>query len=87
MIKQIQVLPFKAKMADQELTMALWKAKTNICDHYDPQQVTQFDGVGECDPSGFFYGTDHKDDPMFCARHFYQLEVNGDGIKSSRLTN
>jgi len=84
-MKLIKLLPFKSVLDDQELPVALWKSKENLCEYHDPQAVTQFDSVGECDNSGYYYGTADELEPKFCARHFYQLVVNGDGKSNYKL--
>lgn len=86
-MKYVKHLPFKSELDGVQTETALWKSEENACEMYDPQQVTQIDGVGECDNSGLYYGTGSELEPKFCARHFYQIVVNGDGKINYKLTN
>jgi len=85
-MEYIKALPFNSLIDGDELTCGLWKSDENICEYNDPQQATRFDGAGECDTSGLYYGTDNAIEPKFCARHFYQFVVDGDGKTNYTLT-
>jgi hypothetical protein len=56
----------------------LWQSNENICEFQD-------DPPNACDPSGLFYGTTDSREPKFCARHFYQQVVAGDGESNYKL--
>ena len=73
----IKTLPFKTEYMGDQLEIGLWQSKKNVCEYYDPQNVTQFDSAGECDNSEVYYGTTDEREPQFCARHFYLKVVQG----------
>ncbi len=77
-MKYIKDLPFHSVLNDDELECGLWKAEENICEF-------KGDVLGVCDDSGYYYGTDSEYDPKFCARHFYQKVVIGDGLTNYGL--
>jgi hypothetical protein len=82
-MKYIENLPFYSFIEGQEvLDCAIWESKENICE----LQLTSIEtDTGSCDNSGILYGTSNEDDPKFCARHFYQVVVGGDGVTKPKL--
>ena len=68
----IKRLPFESVLCDQAHEAALWESDHYVCEHADGSH-------GLCDPSGHYYGTPDVREPKFCARHFYQIVVSGDG--------
>ena len=36
-------------------------------------EAREDEAAGACDPGGVFYGTDSLCEPVFCARHFYEM--------------
>lgn len=78
-MKFIKKLPFEsAYEKDDPIDCIVFESKENICEFNDPLNVTQFDSLGDCDNSGYYYGTSDEREPKFCARHFYQNVVNGE---------
>jgi hypothetical protein len=81
-MKFITTLPFVSVMEDQRLEVAIWRTEPG-----DPSCEYDHDQVGACDPSGISDGTDDPNAPRFCARHFYQRAVAGDGVDSYTLVD
>ena len=77
-MKLVKQLPFQSMLDGDLLDCGLWQSDRNVCEF-------ERDEAGKCDTSGFYYGTDDPVGPMFCARHFYQLVVNGDGSSGYTL--
>lgn len=77
-VDKVATLPFCSFLDGDTTTCALWKSMENICEHKDGTS-------GLCDTSKLYYGTDDILEPKFCARHFYQLVVSGDGESNYRL--
>lgn len=78
-MKFIKLLPFDSILDDDKLDCGLWQSKKNICEFQSDLKVQK------CDTSGFYYGTTDELEPKFCARHFYQLVVSGDGKSNYTL--
>ena len=76
-MKLIQQLPFESQFDDQRLECGLWQSDENICDLNGGSTI--------CDPSSLYYGTLDSREPHFCARHFYQEVVIGDGAINYKL--
>jgi uncharacterized protein YukJ len=77
----IKILPFKTQLeGSTDLLIGLWQSDKNICEY-------KLDEKGKCDNSDMYYGTDYQTDPMVCARHFYQIVVNGDGKTNYKLVD
>jgi hypothetical protein len=73
-------MPFYSELDDSQTDCGLWESETNVCE-FQGERGT----VGACDTSGLYYGTTDSREPKFCARHFYQLVVSGDGTTNYRL--
>lgn len=83
-MRLLQILPYNSVInGDDESDVALWHSNTNICER---QPTTLDDSTGLCDTSGLYYGTSDSREPKFCARHFYQEIVMGDGVTNYRLS-
>jgi hypothetical protein len=80
-MKYIKALPYNSVLDEDELTCGLWKSKENVCEYQH-----MYDDAGLCDTSGYYYGTADEYEPKFCARHFYQNVVSGDGKDNYKLT-
>lgn len=78
-MKLIKMLPFDSVMDQDTTDCALWTDNENLCEYQTDLKA------GICDTSGMFYGTSDEREPKFCARHFYQLVVSGDGITNYGL--
>lgn len=85
-MKFIKLLPFDSILDDDPIDCALWQSEDNLCEFqmHNPALAGQA-RVGNCDNSGFYYGTSDEDEPKFCAKHFYQQVVNGDGKSNYKL--
>ena len=70
--------PFYSELDGEQLPVWMWKAdgEENPCELHEEST---------CDNSGILYGTDVGREPKFCARHFYQFVVNGDGKSNYKL--
>jgi hypothetical protein len=81
-MKLIKELPFVIVMQDQSLDVAIWQPEPGepFCEYTGDQ-------LGACDTSGISYGTDDPHAPIFCARHFYQRAVAGDGVSTYALAD
>jgi len=80
-MKFIKLMPFEAELDGDKLPCGLWQSgDQNSCEFFNQK-------AGACDNSGYFYGTDNDLEPKFCARHFYQLAVSGDGKGNYQLTS
>ena len=77
-LKHVKQMPFFSFLDGHKLEVCLWKSKHLIC---------EFDGKGRCDESGYFYGTLDSREPKFCARHFYQEIVSGNGKTNYKLVD
>ena len=81
-MKFLKLLPFESALGEDRLPCALWQKKKgdpDLCEYSNDQ-------TGErCDTSGLYYGTDDEGEPKFCARHFYQRVVSGDGKSNYKL--
>ena len=77
-MKFLKDMPFYSELGGDKTDCALYQGNENICDLQD-------DSRGACDPSGMFYGTTDSREPKFCARHFYQEVVSGDGTTNYKL--
>ena len=75
-------LPFVSVMEDQRLNVVTWRTEPgeSFCEDTGDQ-------LGTCDTSGISYGTDDPHAPIFCARHFYQRAVAGDGVSNYALVD
>ena len=73
LMKYIKQLPFDCVLDDARLDCGLWSSDRNAC------EMKNDDAEGQCDDSGLYYGTCDSHAPKFCARHFYQSAVAGDG--------
>lgn len=67
--------------------VGLVREQINICEYDNRRMVNPSDGKGKCDNSGLYYDTYNSADPMFCARHFYQIVANGDGKANYKLVD
>lgn len=78
----ITTLPFVSVMEGQCLDVAIWQPEPGepCCEYTNTQ-------LGACDTSGISYGTDDPHAPIFCARHFYQYAVAGDGVSAYALAD
>lgn len=72
----IKLLPFQSQIDDTISPIALWSCNSNACEFIEERN---------CDTSGIYYGTEEKIEPKFCARHFYQHVVSGDGKSNYTL--
>lgn len=85
-MKYVKQLPFDSILDGDITDAALWSR-----DDDDPESLCEFQSSqekdGKCDTSGLFYGTGDSREPKFCARHFYQHVVNGDGKTNYKLTD
>ena len=81
-MQRIKELPFVSVMEDQRLDVVIWRTEPGepFCEYTD-------DRLGACDTSGISYGTDDSNAPLFCARHFYQHAVAGDGVSTYALAD
>lgn len=81
------MLPYDSELDGDLTDCALWKAE-NPDDHITCEYNSDRDipNVGLCDNSGYFYGTSDSREPKFCARHFYQHVVSGDGKSNYKLS-
>jgi hypothetical protein len=77
-MKYVRLLPFWSELDGEKFECVLWQADENIC---DVRELAD----SYCDTSGSFYGTGDEREPKFCARHFYQGIVDGDGFMNYRL--
>jgi hypothetical protein len=75
--KFIKILLYNSILDDSITDCALWQSEENICD---------LKKNGVCDDSGYYYGTSDDREPKFCARHFYQDVVSGDGKTNYKLS-
>ena len=81
-MKFIKLMPFESEMDGDKTPCGLWSGEDNLCDYNDKAR-----SAGNCDDSGFYYGTDNELEPKFCARHFYQFVVSGDGKTNYQLVD
>ena len=79
-MKFLRQMPFYALLGQDKTDCGLWRSADNICELRD-------DSLNVCDPSGLFYGTTDSREPTFCARHFYQHVVAGDGETNYKLVD
>ena len=79
-MKFIKTLPFESILDEDVLDCGLWQSETNECEFHNDKKV------GKCDDSGYYYGTTSEREPKFCARHFYELVVNGNGTDNYKLS-
>lgn len=84
-MKFIKHLPYNSTIDGDKLDCALWESEKNICEFNHEHQPDPSDTNGECDTSGHYYGTSDEREPKFCARHFYQIVVSGDGMSNYGL--
>jgi hypothetical protein len=78
-IKHFRDQPFVSVVEGQyDWPCVAWTGEDCVCE-------LRGQGLGVCDTTGIFYGTDEGTDPKFCARHFYQEVVHGDGRSNYRL--
>lgn len=83
----VKSLPYQSIMDGDALICALWKSAENICEYGSQNQPDPSNTDGLCDTSGLYYGTDDILEPRFCARHFYQIVVSGDGKSNYALVD
>jgi hypothetical protein len=76
----IKALPFSSELDGDLMECVLWQSSDNLCEAKE-------EGHSACDTSGFYYGTLSDVEPKFCARHFYQEVVSGDGLTNYKLTD
>jgi hypothetical protein len=76
-MKFIQQLPFYSFMDGDVLEVGLWESSENICEHQNLEENTCL--------AGAYYGTTDEMEPKFCARHFFQDVVSGDGKSNYKL--
>ena len=79
-MKPIKLLPYTSVLDTEETLCQLWQSDNNVCEFQTDA------AVGLCDTSGIYYGTDDSREPKFCARHFYQRVVSGNGITNYMLS-
>jgi hypothetical protein len=79
-MKYIKDMPFYSVLGEDQTDCGLWQSDENICELKD-------DPPNVCDHSGLFYGTTDSREPKFCARHFYQHLVAGDGETNYKLVD
>lgn len=75
-MKFIKTLPFESVIGDTVAPVGLFESEENIC------ELIHHSG---CDTSGRYYGTEDEREPKFCARHYYQEIVSGDGQSNYKL--
>ena len=74
-MKFIKQMPFTTKYEGEELEIGLFEDKHfNSCEYVGDKKA------GRCDNSGMYYGTTDEREPVFCARHFYQLVTGSKNI-------
>lgn len=81
-MKFIKLMPFHSELDWNKFDTAVYQSSKNVCEFQSSQ-----DQDGKCDPSGHYYGTSDEREPKFCARHFYRLVVNGDGVTNHKLVD
>ena len=73
-------MPFKSVLENNDkLEVGLWQSDKNVCEYSSEYMADPTDTEGVCDDSSYYYGTTDEREPMFCARHFYQIVVYGFG--------
>ena len=78
----LKLLPFVSVMEVQRLDVAIWQTEPG-----EASCAYTGDQLGACDTSAISYGTDDPHAPIFCARHFYQRAVAGDGVTTYALAD
>jgi hypothetical protein len=79
-MKLIKLLPYTSVLDGNETPCQLWQSDNNECEFQTDSSA------GLCDTSGMYYGTDDLREPKFCARHFYQRVVSGNGVTNYTLS-
>ncbi len=79
-MRLLKELPFACMLDGDRLACVIWQTEPDepACECGDGE-------LGACDTSGISYGTSSPHEPMFCARHFYQVAVAGDGVTNYTL--